>query len=219
MSRTPFRFRPLLAVAATVVAAVSVAGCTHDERRPRTEVFEESGKVLPRQDIVMVRDDLVRGKLVFYGPALLRPDFPEVARGGYRLRSEMDKASGAVTHWVDLRWHWTGSGIDYWVAAQEERTVTNESGAERQERIIPVPLGVAQMDVGVCSPFIWIGCDHDDEISAQVTEDMLRTAPEEGLRVRFRMQHGRDYVARMPLTHVKAQLVTIDGWRPQPPRN
>ncbi|CAA7617758.1 exported hypothetical protein [Magnetospirillum sp. LM-5] len=227
--------RPSLAA---LLVAVMLSGCGWNTRQPPTTSLDQANPRPPQTD-VLVRDDLTNGKLVFYGPPILAPQGPDIGRDGHRLRSEVDKQTGAVTHWIDLRVHWVGSGIDYWVAAEARRSGRDERAdsswvehdrsnasfekprthdskstlTEADKSPVPLKLGVPHLAVGTCARVLWIGCDHDEEITAILPEDLLTRAGDTDLRVRFRMNHGRTYVGVVTAEQINAQLARIERWR------
>lgn len=193
----PFR------IAATLVLASAVAACAPNDRQPPTS-HVEYGTPLPRQTSVTVKDGLTAGKVSFHGIPELAPEAPATGRQGHRLRSEIAKADGATQHWLDMRIHWVGSGIDAWVSAHEI--------GENDEKV-PLRLGIAQLDVGTCAAWMWVGCDHDEEISAEIPKDRLVAAAGRGMVVRFAMKAGRTYTARLTPEQAKAQLARLEAWR------
>jgi hypothetical protein len=192
---------PLRATA--LVLASALAACAPNDRQPPTS-HVDGGTPLPRQAGVTVKDGLTTGKVVFHGIPVLAPEAPATGRQGHRLRSEVVKADGATRHWLDMRIHWVGSGIDAWVSAHEI-----VDGAAP----IPLRLGIGELDIGTCAAFMWVGCDHDEEISAEIPEGKLMTAAEHGMVVRFAMKGGRTYTARLTPDQARAQLVRLAAWR------
>jgi hypothetical protein len=225
--------RPL--IAGLLVALL--AGCGWNTRQPPTTTADESRPAAAPQTEILMRTDLTTGKVVFYGPPVLRPEAPDIARYGHRLRTEIDKASGRTVHWVDLRVHWSGSGIDYWVSATARPTDADpreggdslsheRSNASLENRPdhpyqpptaeaapVALKLGIAQLGVGTCARVLWVGCDHDEEISAILPEDLLRQPGKHGVRVTFAMKHGRSYVATLTPEQIAVQLMRIDNWK------
>lgn len=230
--------RSLARAPLAALVALSLSACGWNTRQPPTTRLDHQA-ARPPQAEVLVREDLTTGKLVFYGPPILKPQGPDIGRDGHRLRSEIDKETGAVAHWIDLKIHWVGSGIDYWVAAEARRSgpderdntelfehersnasfekprrPTGDTGmTEADKRVIPLKLGVPHLAVGTCARVLWIGCDHDEEITAILPEDLLTKAGDNDLRVRFRMNHGRTYVGVVTAEQITAQLARIERWR------
>lgn len=201
---------------AAALLCLSLASCGWNTRQPPTTQLDGKAAKAPQTQVI-VRDDLTTGKLVFYGPPVLDPAAPDIARDAHRLRSELDKSTGTVIHWVDLRVHWTGSGIDYWVAAEAQVSRRQGKGDNRPERPqsapTPLKLGVPHLSVGTCARVMWIGCDHDEEITAQVPDGLLRETGPDDLRVRFSMNHGRTYEALVSSEQILLQLDRIARWQ------
>lgn len=193
----PFR------LAAPLLLAASLMACAPNDRQPPTSRLD-GGTPPPPQAEVTIRDGLTTGKVVFHGIPLLAPNAPEIGRHGHRLRSEIDKATGQTVHWLDLRVHWVGSGIDAWVSAAEPTD---------QGDPVPLRLGTARLDVGTCAAWMWVGCDHDEEIAAEIPEARLAIAARDGMAVRFTMKGGRSYTARLAPNQAEAQLARVNAWR------
>ena len=207
MPTLPFR-------AATALLTLTLASCGWNTRQPPTTSVDTAGTRLARQTEVTMREDLTTGKVVFYGMPTLAPDAdPGVPRQGQRLKSEVvrDSKDCAATHWVVRRVHWVGSGIDHWTKAQEVRS-------DPDGKPVALKLGVPSLNVGTCARTLWTGCDHDEEVSAQIPASVMQAALQSGLTVRFVMNQGREYLAEITKDQAAAQLARVQAWcdRPQP---
>lgn len=151
---------------------------------------------------VEVRENLATGKLVFIGPYEQRSGGACDASGeGERLRSELDLETGAIAHWVDARTEWTGSGWSYWDEAYDRA-----SGRRLQ-------LGLAHRMVGDCSRIMGLGCEHKEQVSAVLPDDLLRASAKsgEGLSIRFARRFGfNGLTASFAADQVKAHVDSID---------
>lgn len=208
MPTLPFR-------AATALLSLTLASCGWNTRQPPTTSVDTAGTRLARQTEVTMREDLTTGKVVFYGMPTLSPDAdPGVPRQGQRLKSELarDSKDCSVTHWVVRRVHWVGSGIDHWTKAEE-------LGTDPNGKPVALKLGVPSLNVGTCARTLWTGCDHDEEVSAQIPASVMQAALQSGLRVRFVMNQGREYLAEITKEQAAAQVARVQAWcdRPQPP--
>lgn len=192
-----------LRLAIPLLLAGALAACAPNDRQPPTDHLDGEAP-LPRQAEVALRDGLTTGKVVFHGIPQFSPEAPAIGRHGHRLRSEVDKATGATVHWLELRIHWVGSGIDAWVSAVDAREGTEPS---------PLRLGTARLEVGTCAAWMWVGCDHDEEIAAEIPEPRLAEAARDGMVVRFAMKGGRSYTARLTPAQAEAQLARLAAWR------
>lgn len=188
-----------LSVIVSALAVLILSGCGWNTRQPPTTAADRTGPNAAQGEIRQ-REDLTTGRIVFYGP-------PQDIGGGevrksWRLRSEIDRDTGKVRHWLDLRIRWSGSGIDYWTSAV----------AVHGKDTIPLVLGPSELAVGTCARVMWIGCDHDEEVSAQLPEDLLAVAREDSLSVRFSMQHHRSYGASLDRRVVAGHLDHLKAW-------
>lgn len=174
---------PLIAV--SLLAAL--AACT-DRQPPTTRLDEVKA---PALGPVVSRDDLSTGKVLVLGPA------QRDGRDGHRLRSEIAKADGATIHRVDLRVHWVGAGMDHWKRARFRHADGRETALK---------LGPAQLAVGTCAAFLWVGCDHDEQVEAELPPDLLQEAARDGGEILVSMTGGRTYSAQLSPALVRAHL-------------
>ncbi|OAN53684.1 hypothetical protein A6A04_13850 [Paramagnetospirillum marisnigri] len=154
---------------------------------------------------VQMRDSLTTGRMVFTGPSEQRDGACHADGDGERLRSEVDKATGKAIHWVDARMRWTGTGTgrSSWVSAKDAATGKR------------LALGLTFRDVGECSRFMGMGCDHREEMTAQIPEDVMRAGAEaeDGLGITFTRNSGFFTTIRFSREQVRAHLDKVDGWR------